>query len=89
MENPSWFFWISKENYFLEHLSEAVSNLFLFATLLSCMLFTSVVLQIKLYRSDVAWVLARIWNFIFYLRNINFESFWKLILKNQKVPQMD
>ena len=73
---------------FFEHLSKAVSNLLLFATLLSCMLFTSVALHIKVYRNVIFWVLAQILNFIFYLTKINFESFRKLILENQKVTQM-
>ena len=72
----------------MEHLSKAVSNLFLFTTLLPRMLLTSVAPQIKLYRSDVVWVLVRILNIFTPQILLNFECFLKLILENQKVPQM-
>ena len=65
MENPLWFFWIFKDNYFLEHL------------LLSRMLFTCVALQIKLYSSEVVLALVWILNFIFYLAKI--AEFWKFL----------
>ena len=92
MENPLRFFWIFKENYFLEHLSTAISNLLLFTTLLPRMFFTSVALQIKFYRNDVVWALVQILNFIFYLKKIvEFSKFSETTNfgKSVKVPQMD